>query len=61
MAKMPTESEVMQSLAETGKALADKVSEQAREGKDFNPDSRVGVIPEGVWQEHKANKQEDLG
>lgn len=58
MAKMPSENEVREALADTGKALADKASQQALEGKEFKVDSRVGVIPEEIWQQHKSAGQE---
>lgn len=58
MAKLPEPNEIEKAQQQTGQILGAKIADQAKQGKDFKPDSRVGVLPESVWQKHKEAPSE---
>lgn len=49
MAQIPTKEQVDQIKAETQAAIAQKIIDQKKLGKDFVP-TGAGVIPEEIWK-----------
>lgn len=54
MAKVPSESKVKAIKKRVENTIEQKKSSQAKLGKKFDYDTRVGVIPEAVWKRHKG-------
>ena len=56
MARTPEPHEIERAQQQTGQILGAKTADQMRQGKSFVPDSRVGVLPEKVWEKHKPEE-----
>lgn len=53
MAKAASSSKVALAKQRVKKAIKLKRESQKKQGKKFVADSRVGVIPERIWKQHK--------